>query len=683
MDNDIELLAPAGDWDAFLGAVENGADAVYLGSKQFNARQNAGNFDRELLSEALKYARVRGVKVYLALNTLILDNELQAALKAAEEAYILGIDGFIVQDMGFAKLLRKCIPDAPLHASTQMTVYNVEGLKVLEELGFKRAVLARELSLQEIKNISENTTLETEIFIHGALCVSYSGQCLMSSIIGGRSGNRGKCAQPCRLPYELTCGESKKLSNGTKGYLLSPKDLNGVSLLNDIVETGVKSLKIEGRMKQPEYVATVVRVYRKYLDLAAGKTNNKVSSQEISEDTKELMQVFNRGGFSTGYLKGKSGKDMMCYEKPKNWGIYIGTILDFNKSTNLLKAKLEDGLSIGDGIEVWNGEESSPGTVVTYIKTENSKINFAEKGDIAVIGDIKGKIFKGCKIYKTSSKSLNMRARETFSGKTFNRKLNIKGKVTIKKGCPVSFKVSDSVFEALSTGNIPQAAINKPITKERVLEQAEKTGNTPFVFTDIEVELDLGLVVPISEINNLRREALEKLHNMRSMGHIELRSKIKSEKLEDLFNFPGNGRKDKKNVKLSLYFYEWKDFYSADLLLNAGAIYIPFKEFLKEKNVEIFKKYREMGCIIYAAFPAITRGNYDKLIKSNIARIIDSGCIDGVLLGNIGHIEFVKDFSGIKLRCDHSFNILNSLTLSQLRDVGVLGATLSPELNLK
>ena len=236
MKNDIELLAPAGNWESFLAAVENGADAVYLGSKYFNAMQNAGNFDRELLMEALKYARVRNVKVYLALNTLVLDDEIKEALKVAVDAYVMGIDGIIVQDMGLARILRQIIPDLELHGSTQMTIYNKEGANVLEELGFKRVVLARELSIEEISHISKSTSIETEIFVHGALCVCYSGQCLMSSLIGSRSGNRGKCAQPCRLPYEMISENSSDRFKGKKGFLLSPKDLCSVPLLEQLLD---------------------------------------------------------------------------------------------------------------------------------------------------------------------------------------------------------------------------------------------------------------------------------------------------------------------------------------------------------------------------------------------------------------------------------------------------------------
>lgn len=263
--NKFELLAPAGSYEAFLAAVENGADAVYLGGKLFNARANANNFSLVELKKIVDYAHLRDVKIHVTLNTLINNNEISDALDFAYDLYHIGVDAVIVQDLGLAKILHENIPALPLHASTQMSVYNLAGVEELKKLGFSRVVLARELSLNEIKYICDNTDMEIEIFIHGALCVCYSGQCLMSSMIGDRSGNRGKCAQPCRMIYELIKNED---SCG-KGYFLSPKDLCTIDYISNL--PNVTSLKIEGRMKSPEYVATVVSSYRKVLDKAIDK----------------------------------------------------------------------------------------------------------------------------------------------------------------------------------------------------------------------------------------------------------------------------------------------------------------------------------------------------------------------------------------------------------------------------
>ena len=292
----IELLSPVGDFECLKAAVQNGADAVYFGAGSFNARAFATNFDDEALENAITYAKLRGVKTNLTLNTLIKNDEMESAINLAKKAYELGINAIIVQDLGLARYLIKNFPDLAIHGSTQMSVHSLEGVLALQKMGFSRVVLSRELSLEEIEYICKNSDIEIEVFVHGALCISYSGQCLFSSMVGGRSGNRGKCAQPCRLPYELL--ENDKTID--KGYLLSPRDLCGLDYLPQLVNSGVSCLKIEGRMKTPEYVATVTRIYRKYLDLALSRQNVEISEQ----DKKDLLRVFNRGGFSSGHLIG-------------------------------------------------------------------------------------------------------------------------------------------------------------------------------------------------------------------------------------------------------------------------------------------------------------------------------------------------------------------------------------------
>ena len=292
----IELLAPAGDFESLKAAVQNGADSVYFGSDLFNARAFARNFNLNDLQNVIRYAKIRGVKTYLTLNTLIKDNEFEDALLLAKKVYEFGIDAILVQDLGLAMKLIKAFPDLPIHGSTQMTVHNLNGALKLQDLGFKRVVLARELSHNEIDYICKNSDIEIECFIHGALCICYSGQCLFSSIVGGRSGNRGKCAQPCRLPYSLVKRDkNNNCSTIQNGYLLSTRDLCTLEELGSFISSNVTSLKIEGRMKGPEYVATVTRIYRKYIDIAKSKPNYQVNES----DKIELLQVFNRGSFSS------------------------------------------------------------------------------------------------------------------------------------------------------------------------------------------------------------------------------------------------------------------------------------------------------------------------------------------------------------------------------------------------
>lgn len=297
----IELLAPAGGKLAAIAAVQSGADAVYIGGAEFSARQSADNFEIEEMKQIIDYCHLYGVLVYVTVNTLIKEREVKSFLEYVKKLCRINVDGVIVQDLGALDIISKTVPELPIHASTQMTVTDAAGVRYLKNLGVNRVVLARELSKEKIKEISKNTDSELEIFVHGALCMCYSGQCLLSSIIGGRSGNRGRCAQPCRLSYTL-------LENGKsvfEGFLLSPKDLNLLDSIDDVKDTGCVSLKIEGRLKRPEYVATVVRVYRKYLD------NMSFASDD---DKKALLDAFNRGGFTKGFFGGKVGKSMMCHD---------------------------------------------------------------------------------------------------------------------------------------------------------------------------------------------------------------------------------------------------------------------------------------------------------------------------------------------------------------------------------
>ncbi len=678
----MELLAPAGDWDSFKAAVENGADAVYLGGKQFSARQFAGNFDSSMLKEAVDYAHVRDVNVYMTINTLMLDSELKDALYLVEEAYGLGVDGFIVQDIGFAGVLRKTFPEAELHASTQMTVYNLDGVKTLERLGFKRVVLARELSAHEIEYISKNTPLETEIFIHGALCISYSGQCLMSSIIGGRSGNRGKCAQPCRLPYEIISAGQNKAEG--KGYIMSPKDLCSISMLGSIANTGVKSLKIEGRMKNPEYVATVVKVYRKYLDMIAGQKDgfNKNCKVEAG-DKSDLLQAFNRGGFTTGYLQGKQGRDMMCFEKPKNWGVYIGEVLSYDYVKKTIKVKLEGQVEIGDGIEVWTGENESPGTVVSWIDRDKHSSDQTKKREIVSLGNINGNIKKGDRVFKTSSKALNMSARESFTGKS-KRKIPLECKITIKNNTPVTMSIKDLTGNEInvSGGITPEKAINRALTEERVLEQAAKTGDTPFEFSAIEALVEDGLSVPVSEINNIRRRALEEMEAVRASKKTGKISGNIEEIKKNVLHFPGNSRNMKRPARISAFFYNWDERYRPEFFKGADRLYFPFNRFINGNNLNLIEEYKRSGFEVFIRLPSVTRGNYDSLIKKRMNAFIELG-IDGVLLGNLGSLqELAGKYHGLKIAGDYSLNIFNSYSLDEIRKLGLDGITVSAELNM-
>lgn len=525
----IELLSPVGDFECLKAAVQNGADAVYLGASAFSARARATNFDNNQLYEAICYAKLRNVKVHLALNTLLKNDEFNQAVNLAINAYNFGVDAIIVQDLGLASYLHKNHPEIPLHASTQMTVHNLDGVNQLEKAGFSRVVLSRELSLEEIQYIRQNTKLELEVFIHGALCISYSGQCLLSSMIGGRSGNRGLCAQPCRLQYELIEESNKKISVLNKGYLLSPKDNFGVTFLPELIKSGISSLKIEGRMKTPTYVAVVTKFYRKYIDLIFNNINldNQTLKQLINKnleiinnetglsDKEEITQVFNRGGFSTGHFSSLPNKELIFKEKPNNMGIYVGTISNINENKGHITLTLENSLSIGDKISI-NDEIYT----ISELMINNQNFESLEAGHTVKIGRMKGKLSNGSKIYKLEDSKLNKYIFSSFKEDKNFKKVKINGEITVKSKMPISLKVwsYDGFYKDLevnlTTSTIPQKALRQPLTKDKLIEQISRTGNTEFEFENLFVNLDKNLFVQTGALNELRRKVLNALEEL-------------------------------------------------------------------------------------------------------------------------------------------------------------------------
>lgn len=698
----IELLAPAGNREALHAAVENGADAVYLGGKLFNARQQADNFDMEMLREELRYAHARDVSIYLTLNTLLRDDEIQQALAYAEEACDAGIDGIIVQDIGLAGALQASLPGLPLHGSTQMTVYDLEGALALEEMGFQRVVTARELTLEQAAAIARNTRLEVEIFVHGALCVCYSGQCLMSSLIGGRSGNRGKCAQPCRLPYRLVGRDSRDKNARQPGYLLSPKDMCALDHLGEIAAAGIRSLKIEGRMKSPEYVATVVRIYRKYLDIVLEQMDKGMGTMlEVDErDRHDLLQIFNRGGFSSGYLMGKSGSDMMTYDKPNNSGVFIGVAEAYDSRQQTVRLKLGDSLSVGDGVEIWTGGSDSPGGTVSIIRTGGKSAGTAQKGEYAEIGYFKGSIRPGRKLYKTTDVGLNRAARESFTGKN-NKRIFIKGTVLFKEGQVLTLVVDDGDGHIVSAEGtvLPQAAVSRPLTEERLREQVGKTGSTPFLFSELTIDMDDGLVIPISEINDVRRRALESLYNERADRYADRRCKGAGSAERTILNdrartSPVNTMASASDCpQISLYFYRWdKDMDLSSL--GADRVYLPISADGRQGCSEAVKAARSSGVEVFFWLPSITSGNYEKVIDGFLQnhikeagasekRIWDNGPehgIDGILAANIGSVHKLRGIPGLRLAGDIPLNLFNARSVFEAAAYGIESAAISVEL---
>ena len=659
-----ELLSPVGDFDCLKAAIQNGADSVYLGASSFSARAFANNFNYDELKRAIEYAKLRNVEVHLALNTLIRNDELENAINLAITAYNYGIDAIIVQDLGLAKYLIDNLKNLPIHASTQMTVHNLESINILEKLGFSRAVLSRELSLNEIEYITKNSNIEIEAFMHGALCISYSGQCLLSSAIGGRSGNRGRCAGPCRLPYELL--DSK--STLDKGYLLSCRDLCSLEFLPQLINCGITSFKIEGRMKSPEYVATVTRIYRKYMDLVLNNKDYKIDNKDLED----LLQSFNRGNFSTGHLSNSENRKLIYKEKPDNTGIYIGNVTKFNSSKGHIKLKLTNSLAIGDKISVNSNKYN-----VSELMINNKNVKTANVNDFVEIGRMKGNISENDKIYKIESKELTDIALKSFNSE--NKKIKLSATLTVKENLPIELKITsleNGFYKDLSVCNvsniIPEPATNTPITKERLISQLNKTGNTEFEFTNININLDDNLYIPsISSLNELRRDSLSKLENLvlsKYINHVDL------VKLNLKHN---NLNTHNKKVAVLLNTINLNFDYSN--LNNVDKLYIPLKYFILEDYSSILKNLCD-NFNVYIYMPTIIRKNYKNIIANKLDKILEKFKICGFVISHISQIEMTKKYN-LELIGNYTLNVFNNLSINELNNIGLSTITYSPELD--
>lgn len=681
-----ELLSPVGDFECLKAAVQNGANSVYLGASSFNARARATNFGNEELLEAIKYAKLRNVSVHLTLNTLIKNEEFENAVNLAIDAYNLGVDAIIVQDLGLATYLLKNYPEIPLHASTQMTAHNLDSVHQLENFGFSRVVLSRELSITEIEYIRKNTKTELEVFIHGALCISYSGQCLLSSMIGGRSGNRGLCAQPCRLPYELVENNNKTID---KGYLMSPRDNCALEFLPELIKLGIDSFKIEGRMKTPYYVGVVTRIYRKYIDLVLENINldnetlKAMIRKELSiknpdtglTDKEELTQVFNRGGFSTGHFKPSPNKELIFKDKPNNMGFYLGTISHINENKGHLKLKLENTLSIGDKISI-NNESYT----VSELMIDNKNYETLEKGNTVKIGRMKGKISVGSKVYKIETAKLNKSISPTFKEDKNFRKIKLNGEIIIKKNTPISFNVwsEEGFYKGLSfsvtSSIIPEEALNRPISKEKILQQLTKTGSTEFEFENINIILDdRSFISKISILNDLRRTALEGLektvikehtHNIKNTQiNITAPSSISQNNVNTFNN----------SLSISLLLNIINENIDYSVLQNIDKLYIPLKYFI---NCE--SKIKEL-CNIFPVFVYMPHVLKDTT-KIDFNKIVKEFNIKGFVISHISQAQKLNTFN-LELIGNFNLNIYNNISVDKLHNLNLSTITVSPELD--
>jgi putative protease len=647
-----ELLAPAGTWECAKAAVENGADAIYFGLEKFNARMRAHNFTEADLPELMAFLHRRGVKGYVTLNTLIFTSELGSVESYLRSIIAAGVDAAIVQDVGLCRLIRHLSPDFPIHGSTQMSVTSGAGVEFAKSLGCDLVVLARECSIAEIRKIQKHIgdrqiSLPIEVFVHGALCVAYSGQCLTSESLGGRSANRGECAQACRMPYEMIV-DGQPMDLGDRRYLLSPQDLAGLAVLPELIEAGVVSLKIEGRLKHPEYVASVTQVYRQAIDRVVQGLANQVSEG----DRYQLEMAFSRGLY-TGWLDGIDNQALVHARFGKKRGVYLGEITQIRDGRdNQVVLRLQAPLKAGDGVVFDAGKpaDREEGGRIYAVETQgkDTLVTFGRR-DV----DLR-RVHVGDRLWKTNDPELDKQLRQTYTSE----------KILFQR--PIDIEIHGEVGQALTAitrdgqGNIAQVdsamlleeANNKPLTTERLTEQLGRLGNTPFCLETMHNHLQGAAMLPVSELNRIRRELVEQLDALRSSPK---RWQLNSHSYTDLLpNLLPKSESIPELAPQAIVLVRNLEQLKAVLTTDIATIYCELEDSTSYRAAVEMGRQAAHAPEIWVAPPRITKPNENYILKQ-----VRSSNADGYLIRNYDHLQF---FGEERIIADFSFNIANPLT---------------------
>lgn len=660
-----EILAPAGSYDSFRAALRAGADAVYAGGPRFGARAYAENFTDEELICAVEEAHLFHRRFYLTVNTLLKEEEIGQLYDYLAPLYERGLDAVIVQDMGVVEFVRKYFPGMDIHASTQMTITGAYGAEFLESQGIRRVVPARELSLEEIRKIRERTNLEIECFVHGALCYCYSGQCLMSSLIGGRSGNRGQCAQPCRLPYTVA---------GKKQHYLSLKDICALELIPDLIEAGIDSFKIEGRMKKPEYVAGVTSMYRKYTDLYLSR--GRKGFYVRPEDRELLMDLYNRGGFSEGYFRTHNSRGMLVLDRPGHSGVPAAEVL--SQKGREVRVLADTELNPGDVLEIAGGKSNY---------TTGSHVNKGESFSFLVQKQIR--LQPGTVLNRIRNEALLQKIREESAGKKLQ--LEITGMLTFRPMEPGILTVwygKDS-FTAF-TEEVIQEAKTHPAEKERVLAQIRKTGDSDFCFGELDLYMEGNLFLPVHQLNLLKRTALDGLK--REILDSFCRQAPPCGAIPE--KIPVSGRSSGNRDPLFTVLVETKEQLKAvrTYIQRGGGdirrVYLESAMMTEEADSEdlekILKELTETGTEIYAAMPHIFREDTRKEQSLDFKHqvLLKRKEIVGVLVRNCEEFQFLqKERFDKKIILDHNLYVFNRYGKNFWKKLGISDFTAPVELN--
>ncbi len=692
----IEILAPAGSYEGMQAAMNAGCDAVYIGGSSYGARAYADNPKEDALLRAIDEAHIRGKRLYLTVNTLLKENELtQGLYRFLEKFYLQGLDAVIVQDVGVMNFIHRNFPGLPIHASTQMTLTMAPGANLLKEQGVTRLVTARELSFQEIRAIRENTALEIETFVHGALCYCYSGQCLMSSLIGGRSGNRGRCAQPCRMPYQFDF-EDRREGNGKGKYLLSPKDINTIEFIPELVESGVDSFKIEGRMKRPEYAAAVTAMYRKYLDLylELGKEDYRklLCGPAYEKDMLLLQDVYNRGGFSGGYGNTYHGKSMMSLYRPNHSGVYVGEVETVKESR--VSIRLREEVHAQDILEIRSREEE--GYEFT-VKNPHDKGALLET-NVGIRRDAAPKekkqsleIKTGMQVYRTKNNELlESLSREYLAEQ---KRLGIRGLLTARLGERLSLTVWYKEFTVTAYQDIVQEAIRQPMDKERLTAPIYKTGDTLYYFEELQTQADENIFVPVAWLNEIRREALDKLKEAVT-GHYRRGAEgkhggVNREEPENAMEKPEKAAEKQEDTvqspSLCVVVQTKEQLETALEFPEINEIIAEYDRFEPSVLLRMAKQAEDRKKGFYLALPAVCRLSVYRRLEKELYEIIDNGCITGFLAKNFEEVSLLKSLLKNRIdkeiRLNHNLYLFNKEAKSFWSELGISRFTAPIELN--
>ncbi len=669
----MELLLPAGKPDSLKAAIANGADAVYLAGSAYGARAGAGNFDESEMRSAVKLCKKFGVRLYVAMNTLIADEEMSDALDYVKFLYDLGADGLIVQDLGLAGAVKKLLPDFSLHASTQMTIHNVRGARWAYRFGFKRVILAREMTLSEIKKIRETVPeLELEVFCHGALCICYSGQCLMSSLIGGRSGNRGQCAQPCRLPYGFIYGFEQKRTK-KDAHLLSPRDLNTLNELKSLMDLGVASVKVEGRMRRPEYVATVGRVYRRAIDqLRRGLPPLNEKDEAIVE------QVFNRN-FSEGYLHGNPGIDLMSHDKPNNRGVFIGRVAAVDKKKVFIR--LEKDLFAGDGIEIWVKVGGRLGTTVDELKVNRKKTVKAKNGELCEIF-FPGRVQIGDRVFKTYDTHLMSRAMNSFD--RLDDEIGIDYHLTAKVGENLVVSANDAMGHEVKiiSPYVVDEAKNRATDEDMIKKQLSRLGGSGYRFRDLTLKREGNIMIPASVLNQLRREIVMAFDHRIFDRYPSVKNFRFQEKKKTVLNIDDERKKNNvPDISVKV-----RDLFQLRAALESGADRVCFAPHFglafpdREELTELAGLNEEFERKLCFVLPQVSQDEKNEVFFTQIENALAAGFRD-FLVGQAADIDLKESYPEIEsISSDYSANAFNRYTADILTSLGFDSVTASLEM---